>query len=75
MGHKLKDRVREAYFLADPNELRKIYLRYIEHLSVKDSTAGKYSQDEIRELQRQNSKLCETVAEMKRELKELKGEV
>ena len=26
MGHKLKDRVREAYFLADPDELRKIYL-------------------------------------------------
>jgi integrase len=28
MGHKLKDRVREAYFLADPDELRKSYLRY-----------------------------------------------
>lgn len=26
MGHKLKDGVREAYFLADPDELRKIYL-------------------------------------------------
>lgn len=28
MGHKLKDRVREAYFLADPDELRKIYVRH-----------------------------------------------
>jgi hypothetical protein len=27
MGHKLKDRVREAYFLADPEELKKVYLR------------------------------------------------
>ncbi|EKQ50713.1 MAG: hypothetical protein B655_2449 [Methanobacterium sp. Maddingley MBC34] len=67
MGHKLKDRVREAYFLADPEELKKVYLRYVEHLSVKDSTAGKYSQDEIRELQI-------LVVEMKKELKELKGE-
>jgi len=75
MGHKLKDRVREAYFLADPEELKKVYLRYIEHLSVKDSTAGKYSLDEFRELQRQNNKLCDIVAEMKKELKELKGEV
>ncbi len=75
MGHKLKDRVREAYFLADPEELKKVYLRYIEHLTVKDSTSGKYSQDEFRELQRQNSRLCDTVAEMKKELKELKGEV
>jgi integrase len=29
MGHKLKDRVRDAYFLADPNELRKSYLSLI----------------------------------------------
>ncbi|OPX57882.1 MAG: hypothetical protein A4E25_01963 [Methanobacterium sp. PtaB.Bin024] len=73
VGHKLKDRVREAYFLADPDELRKIYLRYIEHLTVKDS-AVKYSLDEIRELQQQNNKLCDTVTEMKKELKTLKGE-
>jgi hypothetical protein len=26
MGHKLKDRVQEAYFLADPEELKKVYL-------------------------------------------------
>jgi len=44
MGHKFKDRVRDAYFLADPDELRKIYLRYIEHLSVKSSPV-KYSLD------------------------------
>jgi integrase len=28
MGHKLKDRVRDAYFLADPEDLRKSYLTY-----------------------------------------------
>ena len=26
MGHKFKDRIRDAYFLADPDELRKNYL-------------------------------------------------
>jgi len=30
MGHKLKDRVRDAYFLAGPDKLRKIYVRYCE---------------------------------------------
>jgi hypothetical protein len=35
MGHKLKDRIRDAYFLADPDELRKTYLRYIDYLNVK----------------------------------------
>lgn len=38
MGYKLKDRVREAYFLADPEDLKKVYI-IIEYLSVKDSTA------------------------------------
>jgi len=71
MGHKFKDRVRDAYFLANPDELRKIYLRY-EYLSVKSSPV-KYSLDEIRELQQQNNRLCDTVAEMKKELLELKG--
>ena len=50
------------------------YLRYMEHVSIKGS-AIKYSMDEFRELQRQNNKLCDIVSEMKKELKELKGEV
>jgi hypothetical protein len=34
MGHKLKDRFRDAHFLADPYDLRKSYLRYIDYLNV-----------------------------------------
>jgi len=67
MGHKFKDRVRDAYYLADPDDLRKTYLRYIDYLNVKSSPVN-YSVDEIRELQ-------QLVAGMKKELKELKGEV
>ncbi|MDY9923210.1 tyrosine-type recombinase/integrase [Methanobacterium sp.] len=74
MGHKLKDRVREAYFLADPEELKKVYLRYRTPISQR-LHGRKYSQDEFRELQRQNSRLCDEVSEMKKELKELKSEV
>jgi len=37
MGHKFKDRVRDAYYLADPDDLRKTYLRYIDYLNVKSS--------------------------------------
>jgi integrase len=28
VGHKFKDRVRDAYYLADPDDLRKTYMRY-----------------------------------------------
>ena len=67
MGHKLKDRVRDAYFLADPKDLQKSYLRHIDYLNVKNSPIN-FSMDEIRDLQKQ-------VLEMKKELKEFKGEV
>lgn len=66
MGHKLKDRVSDAYFLANPEELRKSYLRHIEYLNVKNFPVN-FSLDEIRDLQKQ-------AREMKKELKELKGE-
>jgi hypothetical protein len=59
---------------AGPDDLRTSYLRYIDYLNVKSSPVN-FSMDEIRELQRQNNKLCDIVSEMKKELKELKGEV
>lgn len=34
MGHKLKDRIRDAYFLADPDDLQTSYLRYIDYLDL-----------------------------------------
>lgn len=37
MGHALKDKVREAYFLADPNELEKVYLRYMGHITISNT--------------------------------------
>ena len=64
MGPKLKDRVRDAYFLADPDDLRKSYLRHIDYLNINSSPIN-FSLDEISELQ-------QLVAGMKKELKELK---
>ncbi len=43
----IPDRVRDAYFLADPDDLLKSYLRYIDYLNVKSSPVN-YSMDEIR---------------------------
>ncbi|WP_237739719.1 hypothetical protein [Methanobacterium formicicum] len=59
MGHKLKDRVRDAYFLADPDDLRKSYLRQYRSLNIKSSPIN-FSLDEINNLQKQ-------VVEMKKE--------
>ena len=52
MGHTLKDKVREAYFLADPTELQKVYLTYMSHVTIKNSEPEK-NEDEIQKLQEQ----------------------
>ena len=52
MGHTLKDKVREAYFLADPTELQKVYLTYMSNITIRDSEPEK-NEDEIQKLQKQ----------------------
>ena len=34
MGHQYKDKVRDAYFLANPNKLREVYVKYMEELTI-----------------------------------------
>lgn len=35
MGHTLKDKDNETYFLADPTKLQKIYLTYMSNVTMK----------------------------------------
>ncbi len=37
-GYQLKDKVREAYFLTDPDKIIKTCLRYIEFITIKKIT-------------------------------------
>lgn len=34
MGHQYKDKVRDAYFLANPNKFREVYVKYMEELTI-----------------------------------------
>lgn len=63
MGHKLKDRVREAYFLADPDQLMKTHLRYMEHIIIKENNSS-VNLDEFRQLKIENRELQEQVTEI-----------
>lgn len=63
MGHKLKDKVREAYFLADPDELMKTYLRYMEHITIKENTSP-VSLDELRQLKKENKDFQEQISDI-----------
>ena len=52
MGHTLKDKVHEAYSIADPTELQKVYLTYMSHVTIRDSEPER-SENEIQKLQKQ----------------------
>ncbi len=81
MGHKFKDRVRDAYFLADEDSLKKVYLQYMEHVTVSDVNPPVSISDykelkmNYHELRDQNDKLCDMVSQMQEELERLKGSI
>ncbi len=81
MGHKFKDRVRDAYFLASADDLKKVYLQYMEHVTVNDInplvSISDYKELKMNyhELRDQNDKLCDMVTQMKKELESLKCSV
>jgi hypothetical protein len=52
-GHTLKDKVREAYFFADPDGLQKVYLKYMEHVTIRNFNFKPVSVDELQKLQEQ----------------------
>jgi integrase len=36
MGHKYKNRVRDAYYLGSDDSLKEVYLKYMEHVTISD---------------------------------------
>lgn len=39
MGHKYKNRVRDAYFLASEDSLKGVYLQYMDHVTISEVNA------------------------------------
>ncbi len=52
MGHVISNKVQDAYFLADPQELLKVYLKYMEYVTIEKR---KVSSDELINDQRANN--------------------
>lgn len=50
MGHVLRDKVRDAYYIANPTELMDIYFKYMEHLTVNPTKTLTIESREYREL-------------------------
>ncbi len=73
MGHKYHDLVRRAYYLPGPENLKKVYIKYMEHVTISEKLP--ITMEEFRELKTENNRLCDMVSDLKNEIKELKGEV
>ena len=63
MGHKI-DKTREAYFRADPDKMRKLYMRYLPFLAVDDTEVRVVETAEFIELKKENE-------QMKRDMEEI----
>jgi integrase len=73
MGHKYSDPVRRAYYLPDPKNLKKVYIKYMEHVTITEKLP--ITMEQFRELKNENSRLCDMVSDLQKELMELKSEV
>ena len=56
MGHVLRDKVRDAYYIANPPELMDIYFKYMAHLTVNPTKTLTIESREYRELKEQYKK-------------------
>jgi hypothetical protein len=66
MGHVYKDKVRDAYFLADADELLKIYLKYMNYITIEKREV---SNEELVSDQVANNAKINELEEMLREMK------
>jgi len=71
MGHKYHDAVRAAYYTPDPEDLKKVYIT-LEHVTISERLP--ITMEDFQKLKIENSRLCDIVSDMKKEIKELKGE-
>ncbi len=66
MGHVISNKVQDAYFLADPQELLKVYLKYMDYVSIEKREVS--SEDILTDQVVSNAKINE-LEDMLREMK------
>ncbi|WP_414469137.1 tyrosine-type recombinase/integrase [Methanobacterium sp. ACI-7] len=69
MGHGYNDKVRDTYFLADPQELLKVYLKYMDYVTIEKREVS--SEELINDQGLNNAKISELelmLEEMKKKL-------
>ncbi len=73
MGHVYKDKVRDAYFLPDPQELLKIYLKYMDYVTIekREVSSEELASDQDAKINELEAK----IKEMKKQLEKVSADV
>ena len=66
MGHVISNKVHDAYFLAEPEELSKVYLKYMDYVTIEK--VGVTSDNRITDNNAKINELESLVREMKKKL-------
>lgn len=69
MGYVISNKVQDAYFLADPHELLKVYLKYMDYVTIEKREVK--SEDIIRDNSVNDTKIEELEAIIKQMKKQL----
>lgn len=72
MAHKLKDKVRDAYFLANPKELQKVYVEYMGFITIR-KIKPPVTMSEFTELKTDSENLMEENKRLQKELDKIKN--
>ena len=72
MGHVISNKVQDAYFLADPHELLKVYLKYMDFVTIEKVEVN--TGNRITNNNAKINELEEMLREMKKKLDRVTGE-
>lgn len=61
MGHELRDKVKDAYYIGNPEDLLKVYLEYLDVLTIEETKIITIRTPEVRMLENKYDELAEDV--------------
>lgn len=71
MGHTIHDKVRDAYFIANQEELERVYIEYLPNITINPSKTLTLKSFEFSQLEHKNKKLRESLEKLSKEVEEI----